>query len=232
MPERSLKNWFKLAFHLFVSDQWEKVEEIVQDNDSTYRWLKEQILREVCKIEENSFRSFLGSAALNIRDRLITIKHVNPGEEIFSKVKFWLNQQTGKFVLEDSDNATEDRVIGCKIALLEASFIYLDESEMVANFFRHLLNKLRGIAGVNSAIEEKNNPTILAQVKVIDDAAKEYVRSIGQELGDWPEFDISAEALPSEKPDYEPPAIWCFGDYGMADGQMCYPEKVAIDKEG
>ena len=232
MPERSLKNWFKLAFHLFVSDQWEKVEEIVQDNDSTYRWLKEQILREVCKIEENSFRSFLGSAALNIRDRLITIKHVNPGEEIFSKVKFWLNQQTGKFVLEDSDNATEDRVIGCKIALLEASFIYLDESEMVANFFRHLLNKLRGIAGVNSAIEEKNNPTILAQVKVIDDAAKEYVRSIGQELGDWPEFDISAEALPSEKPDYEPPAIWCFGDYGMADGQMCYPEKVAIDEEG
>ncbi|PFX23811.1 E3 ubiquitin-protein ligase TRIM71-like [Stylophora pistillata] len=232
MPERSLKNWFKLAFHLFVSDQWDKVEEIVQENDSTYRWLKEQILREIRKVEENAFRSFLGSAALNIRDRLITIKHVNPDEEIFNKVKFWLKQQTGKFVLEDSDIATEDRVLGCKIALLEASFIYLDESEMVANLFRHLLNKLRGIAGVDSAIEEKNNPTVLAQVKVINDAAMEYVRSIGQELGEWPDFDIFAEALPSEKIDYEPPAIWCFGDYGMADGQMCYPEKVAIDEEG
>lgn len=232
MPERSLKNWFKLAFHLFVSDQWDKVKEIVQDNDATYRWLKEQILREIRAIEEKAFRSFLGSAALNIRDRLITIKHVNPDEEIFNKVKFWLKQQTGKFTFEDSDNSTEDRVIACKIALLEASFMYFDEPEMVANFFRYLLNKLRYIDGVYSAIEEKNNPSILAQVKVINDAAKEYVKSLGQELGDWPEFDIPPEALPSEKPDYEPPAIWCFGDYGMADGQMSYPEKVAIDKEG
>ena len=36
MPERSLKGWFKLAFHLFVSEQWDKVREVVEDNDATY----------------------------------------------------------------------------------------------------------------------------------------------------------------------------------------------------
>lgn len=232
MPERSLKGWFKLAFHLFVSEQWEKVRELVEDNDATYRWLKEQILREIRSIEEKAFRSFLGSAALNIRDRLITLKHVSPDEETFSKVKFWLKQQTGKFTLEDSDNSTDDRVIGCKIALLEASFLYFDEPEVVAKYFRFLLTKLRGVGGVDSAIEAKDNSTVLAQVKIINDAAKEYVLSLGQELGDWPDYEIPAETLPTDKADYEPPEIWCFGDYGMADGQMSYPEKVAIDKEG
>lgn len=232
MPERSLKGWFKLAFHLFVSEQWEKVRELVEDNDATYRWLKEQILREIRSIEEKTFRSFLGSAALNIRDRLVTLKHVSPDEETFNKVKFWLKQQTGKFTLEDSDNSTEDGVIGCKIALLEASFLYFDEPEVVAKYFRLLLTKLRRVGGVDSAIEAKDNSTILAHVKIINDAAKEYVLSLGQELGDWPDFEIPAEALPTDKADYEPLEIWCFGDYGMADGQMSYPEKVAIDKEG
>jgi len=232
MPQRSLKGWFKLAFHLLVSEQWEKVREFVEDNDATYRWLKEQILREIRIIEEKAFRSFLGSAALNIRDRLIALKNVNPDEETFNKVKFWLKQQTGKFTLEDSDNSTEDRVVGCKIALLEVSFLYFDEPQVVAKYFRFLLTKLRGVGGVDSAIEAKDNPTILAQVKVINDAAREYVSSLGQEYGDWPDFEIPSEALPIDKADYEPPEIWCFGDYGMADGQMSYPEKVAIDKEG
>lgn len=232
MPARSLKGWFKLAFHLFVSEQWEKVREVVEDNDATYRWLKEQILREIRIIQEKAFRSFLGSAALNIRDRLIMLKIVSPDEETFNKVKFWLKQQTGKFTLEDNDNSTEDRVIGCKIALLEASFLYFDEPQEVTKYFRSLLAKLRGVGGVESAIQAKDNPTILAQVKIINDAAKEYVLSLGQELGDWPHFDIPSEALPTDKTDYEPPEIWCFGDYGMANGQMSYPEKVAIDKEG
>ena len=232
MPERSLKGWFKLAFHLFVSEQWDKVREVVEDNDATYRWLKEQILREIRIVEEKAFRSFFGSAALNIRDRLITLKHVSPDEETFNKVKFWLKQQTGKFTLEDSDNSTEDRVIGCKIALLEASFLYFDEPQEVVKYFLSLLSKLRGVGGVESAIQAKDNPTILAQVKIINDAAKEYVLSLGQELGDWPNFDIPSGALPTDKADYEPPEIWCLGDYGMADGQMSYPEKVAIDKEG
>lgn len=232
MPERSLKGWFKLAFHLFVSEQWEKVREVVEDNDATYRWLKEQILREIRVVEEKAFRSFLGSAALNIRDRLITLKHVSPDEETFNKVKFWLKQQTGKFTLEDSDNSTEDRVVGCKIALLEVSFLYFDEPQEVTKNFRSLLAKLRGVCGVESAIQAKDNPTILAQVKVINDATKEYVLTLGQELDDWPNFDIPSEALPTDKADYEPPKIWCFGDYGMADGQLSYPEKVAIDKEG
>ena len=232
MPERSLKGWFKLAFHLFVSEQWDKVREVVEDNDATYRWLKEQILREIRIVEEKAFRSFFGSAALNIRDRLITLKHVSPDEETFNKVKFWLKQQTGKFTLEDSDNSTEDRVAGCKIALLEASFLYFNEPQEVAKYFRSLLSKLRGVGGVVYAIQAKDNPTILAQVKIINDAAKEYVLSLGQELGDWPNFDIPSGALPTDKADYEPPEIWCLGDYGMADGQMSYPEKVAIDKEG
>lgn len=231
MPERSLKSWFKLGFHLFVSEQWEKVKEIVEENDATYRWLKEQILREIRSIEEKAFRSFLGSAALNIRDRLITLKYLSPDEDTFNKVKFWLKQQTGQYVLQDSDNSTEDRVIGCKIALLEASFIYFDEPQVVAKYFRSLLSKLRGVGGVDSALKAKDNPSILAQVKVINDAAKEYTLSLGQELGDWPEFEIPTEALPTVT-DYEPPEIWCFGDYGQADGQMSYPEKVAIDKEG
>ena len=227
MPERSLKGWFELAFHLFVSEQWEKVREVVDDNDATYRWLKEQILREIRIIEEKAFPSFLGSAALNIRDRLITLKHVSPDEETFNKVKFWLKQQAGKFTLEDSDNSTEDRVVGCKIALLDASFLYFDEPQEVTNYFRSLLAKLRGVGGVESAIQAKDNPTILAQVKIINDAAKECVLSLGQELGDWPHFDIPSEALPTGMADYEPPTIWCFGDYGMADGQLSYPEKVA-----
>ncbi|KAL9960456.1 hypothetical protein ACROYT_G033919 [Oculina patagonica] len=216
---------------MFVTEQWEKVKEIVEDNDATYRWLKEQILREVRSIEEKAFRSFLGSAALNIRDRLISLKYVNPDEDAFNKVKFWLKQQTGQHVLQDSDNSTEERVTACKIALLEASFIYFDEPQVVANCFRFLLTKLRGVGGVDSALEAKDNPSILAQVKIINDAAKEYVLSLGQELGDWPEFPIPAEALPTVT-DYNPPEIWCFGDYGQADGQLSYPEKVAIDKEG
>lgn len=232
MSERSLKAWFKLAFQLLVSEQWDKVEELVEENDATCRWLKEQILSEVRRIEEKAFRSFLGSAALNIRDRLISLKYVKPDEETFNKVKFWLKQQTAKFVLEDSDNSTEDRVTACKIALLEASFVYFDEPAGVANYFRFLLRKLKEVDGVYSALEEKDNPSLLAQVKVIDGAAKGYIISLGQELGDWPEFDIPAEALPGEKPDYKPPEIWCFGDYGMADGQISYPEKVAIDKDG
>ena len=36
MPERSLKGWFKLAFHLFDSEQWDEVREVVEDNDATY----------------------------------------------------------------------------------------------------------------------------------------------------------------------------------------------------
>ena len=107
MSERSLKAWFKLAFQLLVSEQWDKVEELVEENDATCRWIKEQILSEVRGIEEKAFRSFLGSAALNIRDRLISLKYVKPDEETFNKVKFWLKQQTAKFVLEDSDNSTE-----------------------------------------------------------------------------------------------------------------------------
>lgn len=231
MPERSLTDWFKLAFQLFVTDQWDKVKDIVENNDATCRWMKEQILREVRSIEEKAFRSFLGSAALNIRDRLISLKHVKPNDETFTKVKFWLKSQTGQHVLQDSDNSTEDRVTACKIALLEASFIYYDEPKSVANYFRKLLRKLRCVDGVDSAIKAKDNPSILAQVKVINDAAKEYISSLGQELGEWPEFDIPAEALPTA-PDYKPPEIWCFGDYGQADGQMSYPEKVVIDKEG
>jgi len=232
MPERSLKAWLKLAFQLLVSEQWDKVKEIVEDNDATYRWLKEQIISEIRSIEAKSFRSFLGSAALNIRDRLISLKYVKPDEDTFNKAKFWLKQEIGKMVLEDSDNSTEDRLIACKIALLEVAFIYFDEPGVVANYFRFLLEKLKGVGGVYSAIEEKDNPSLLAQVKAIDDAAKGYILSLGQELGDWPEFDIPSEALPSEKPDYKPPEIWCFGDYGMADGQISYPEKVAIDKDG
>lgn len=232
MPERSLKSWFKLAFQLLVSDQWDKVQEIVEENDVTYRWLKEQILKEIRNIEEKAFRSFLGSAALNLRDRLISLKHVNPDEDTFTKVTFWLKQETGKFVFEDSDNATDDRVTACKIALLEAAFIHFDEPEVVAKCFRFLLRKLGGIDGVYSAIKEKSNLSLLTTVKAIDEAAKNYVLSLGQELGDWPEFDIPAEALPGEEPVYEPPEIWCFGDYGMADGQISYPEKVAIDKDG
>ena len=129
------------------------------------------------------------------------------------------------FTLEDSDNSTEDRVVGCKIALLDASFLYFDEPQQVTNYFRSLLAKLRGVGGVESAIQAKDNPTILAQVKIINDAAKEYVLALGQELGDWPNFHIPSEALPTDKADYEPPKIWCFGDYGMADGQLSYPER-------
>lgn len=232
MSERSLKSWFKLAFQLFVSDQWDKVKEIVEENDATYRWLKEQILTELRRIEEKAFRSFLGSAALNLRDRLISLKYVSANEDTFNKVKFWLKQQTGKFVLEDSDNSTDDRVVACKIALLEVAFIHYDEPGVVANYFRYLMRKLHGVGGVYSAIEEKNNPSLLAQVKAIDDAAKSYILSLKKELGDWPEFDIPAEALPGEEPEYKPPQIWCFGDYGMADGQISYPEKVAIDQDG
>ena len=232
MPERSLKAWFKLAFQLLVSEQWDKVKEIVEENDATYRWLKEQILSEIRSIENKAFRSFLGSAALNIRDRLISLKYVNPDEDTFNKVQFWLKQETGKMVLEDSDNSTDDRVIACKIALLEASFIYFDEPQVVANYFRFLLGKLQEVDGVYSAIEEKNNPSMLSQVNAIDEAAKRYILSLGQELGDWPEFDIPAEVLPGDKSDYKPPEIWCFGDYGMKNGQISYPEKVAIDKEG
>ena len=36
MPERSLKGWFRLAFHLLISEQWEKVREVVEGNDATY----------------------------------------------------------------------------------------------------------------------------------------------------------------------------------------------------
>ena len=232
MPERSLKSWFKLAFQLFVSDQWDKVKDIVEENDATYRWLKEQILIEIRRIEGKAFRSFLGSAALNLRDRFISLKYVNVNEDTFNKVKFWLKQQTGKFVLEDSDNSADDRVVACKIALLEAAFIHFDEPGVVANYFRYMMRKLHGVGGVYSAIEEKNNPSLLAQVKTIDEAAKSYILSLGKGLDDWPEFDIPAEALPGEEPEYKPPLIWCFGDYGMADGQISYPEKVAIDQDG
>ncbi|XP_078353000.1 protein meiotic P26-like [Oculina patagonica] len=232
MSERSLKDWFKLAFHLFVTEQWEKVKETVEDNDATYRWLKEQILREVSSIEAKAFRrSFISMPALNLRDRLISLKYVNPDEDTFNKVKFWLKDRPGSIVLKHSDNSTEDRVNGCKIALLEASFIYFDEPEMVANCFRSLLINLYDVDGVYSALEEKDNPSILAQVKVINDAAANYILSLGQELGDWREFPIPAEALPTVT-DYTPPEIWCFGDFGQADGQMSYPEKVAINKEG
>lgn len=232
MSERSLKGWFKLAFQLLVSEQWDTVKETVEDKDSTYRWLKEQILGEIRKIENKAFRSFLGSAALNIRDRLISLKYVKPDDETFNKVKFWLKHQTGEMVLKDSDNSTDDRVTACKIALLEASFIHFDEPQVVARYFRSLLTKLKDVDGVYAAMEEKNNPSLLTEVKVINDAAKGYILGLCQDLGDWPKFDIPAEAVSDDKPPYKPPEIWCFGDYGMSDGQMSYPEKVAIDKKG
>ena len=217
---------------MLVSEQWEKVKDIVEENDLTYRWLKEQILREVRSIEHKAFRSFLGSSALNVRDRLISLKYVYPDEETFNKVKFWLKQETGKYVLENDDNSSEDRVIACKFALLEASFVYFDEPERVANNFRRLLQKLSHVGGVQAAIEERDNPYIAAQVKAINDAAKEYIISIGQQLGQWPEFNIPTDTLPINTLEYRPPEIWCFGDFGLCDGQICYPEKVAIDQKG
>ncbi|XP_067024613.1 E3 ubiquitin-protein ligase TRIM71-like [Acropora muricata] len=232
MSERSLNFWFRLAFRLLVSDKWEKVKDLVEGNDATYRWLKEQILTAIREIVEKSFRSFLGSAALNLRDRLIALKYVNLDEETYNKTKFWLGQETGKFAFEDSDNSTEDRVVACKIALLEAAFINYDQPVVATRSFRSLLRKLNGIVAVHSTIKDKNNPSFLAQVKTIDDAAKEYIVSLGQEIHDWPEFDIPAEVLSGDSPEYQTPDIWCFGDYGMADGQISYPEKVAIDKEG
>ena len=90
-------------------------------------------------------------------------------------------------------------MVGCKIALFEASFLYFDEPQVVAKYFRFLLTKLRGVGGVDYAIKAKDNPAILAQVKVINDAAKEYVVSLGQEFGDWPDFEIPSEALPTDK---------------------------------
>lgn len=232
MSERSLNFWFRLAFRLLVSDKWENVKDLVEGNDATYRWLKEQILTAIREIVEKSFRSFLGSAALNLRDRLIALKYVNLDEETYNKTKFWLRQETGKFAFEDSDNSTDDRVVACKIALLEAAFINYDQPVVATRSFRSLLRKLKGIVAVHSTIEDKNNPSFLAQVKTIDDAAKEYIVTLGQEIHDWPEFDIPADVLPGESPEYQTPDIWCFGDYGMADGQISYPEKVAIDNEG
>lgn len=232
MPERSLSSWFRLAFQLLVSEEWEKVKGIVEGNDATYRWLKEQILTAVRGIAEKSFRSFLGSAALNLRDRLVSLKYVTPDEDTYNKAKFWFKQQTGKFAFEESDNSTDDRIIACKIALLEVAFIYFDEPDLVTRSFRSLLEKLKEIGGVYSALKDKNNPTLLAQVKIIEDAAKEYILGLGQEQHDWPEFYVPAEALPNESSAYQPPAIWCFGDYGTTNGQMSYPEKVAVDKKG
>lgn len=184
MSERSLKGWFKLTFQLLVSEQWDTVKETVEDKDSTYRWLKEQIIGEIRKIENKAFRSFLGSAALNIRDRLISLKYVKPDDETFNKVKFWLKHQTGEMVLKDSDNSTDDRVTACKIALLEASFIHFDEPQVVARYFRSLLTKLKDVDGVYAAMEEKNNPSLLTEVKVINDAAKGYILGLCQDLGD------------------------------------------------
>lgn len=63
----------------------------------------------------------------------------------------------GKFVFEESDNLIDDRIIVCKIVLLEVVFIYFDELDFVIRLFWFLLKKFKGIGGVYFVFKDKNN---------------------------------------------------------------------------
>lgn len=63
----------------------------------------------------------------------------------------------GKFVFEESDNLIDDRIIVCKIVLLEVVFIYFDELDFVIRLFWFLLEKFKEIGGVYFVFKDKNN---------------------------------------------------------------------------
>lgn len=231
MAERCLKHWFKLAFRLFVSPHYETIAERVEDTDVTYRWLRELVLAEVEKVRESD-SGFVGSAALNLRDRLHFMRHVNLDNDTYQKMKFWLKSMSGANEFKNSDNDMNLRMDALKIGLLEVSFVYFDDPKSVENVFKYNMTELAYIDAVQEAIEKKSNAHLASQTKIILDAAQGYLKAIGASP-DFPdaEFKFAADWPPSP-PEFEPPEIWVFGSYGLREGQMPYPEKVLVDAQG
>ena len=221
-----------MAFRLLVTDEWDKVAEVVENTDVTYRWLKEQITAALEGVMNENFRERIHGSALNLRDRIFSLKIVTPDDDCYNGISFWLKSEVEGYILRDGDEKLAHRILSCKFAMLCAAMVHYDEPKNVALYFRAHLQKLSYIEDVSEALEGKENPDLLADVKRINEAARDYIMSLGVELEDWPEFNIKPEALPASTPPYQPPEIWCFGDYGMRDGQISYPEKVLVDKEG
>ena len=231
MPERCLKHWFKLVFRLFVTPDYKTIAERVDDTDVTYRWLRELVLVELEKIRERD-SGFVGSAALNLRDRLTFMRHVNLEEETYQRMKFWLKSLSGANEFKNSENSMHLRMDALKIGLLEASFVYFDDTKAVENLFKYNITELSYNNYVQEAVQEKADAHLATQTKLILEAAGDYLQDIGA-TGDFPdaEFKFSADWPPCV-PKFEPPAIWVFGSYGLREGQMPYPEKLLVDAEG
>ena len=229
MAERCLKHWFKFAFRLFVSPDYEKIADRVEDTDVTYRWLRELVLVKLENVRESD-SGFVGSAALNLRDRLSFMRHVNLENEKYGQMKFWLKSMSGGSEFKNSDNSIQLRIQALKIGLLEGAFVYYDDPKVVGNIFKNYITELAYNEEVKAAVEDKSDADLATQTKVILESAEEYLKVLGVEFPEA-EFKFAADWPPS-MPEFTPPAIWVFGSYGLREGQMHYPEKVLVDSEG
>lgn len=231
MAKRCLKHWFKFAFRLFVSPDYEKIAGRVEDTDVTYRWLRELVIVGLESVQESD-SGFVGSAAMNLRDRLSFMRHVNLENEKYEQMKFWLKSLSGGREFKNSDNSIHLRIQALKIGLLEGAFVYFDEPQVVGNIFKNYFTELAYSEEVKAAVENKSDADLATQTKAILEATEEYLKAIGvtAECPDA-EFKFAADWPPSP-PEFTPPAIWVFGSYGLREGQMHYPEKVLVDSEG
>lgn len=93
MPERSFKEWYKLAFRLLVADEWDAVADRVENTDVTYRWLKAQITEVLEKVMDENFGDMIHGSALNLRDRLFSLKIATPDDETFNRISYWLRNE-------------------------------------------------------------------------------------------------------------------------------------------
>ena len=157
-----------------MNPDYEKIAMRVADTDATYRWLRELVLIELEKIRERD-SGFVGSAALNLRDRFSFMRHVNLENETYERMKFWLKSMSGASEFNNSDNDMNLRMDALKIGLLESSFVYFDDPKSVQNLFKHYITELSYSDVVQEAVEQKSDSHLATQTKIILDASDDVV---------------------------------------------------------
>ena len=233
MAVRNVHEWYKLAFKLLVSDQWDVIAERVENGDQCYRWVKEQLLVALHDMEKDAWQKPLASAALGLSERLKMLRSPSLNEEEFLGAQHWLEKQGGMFALRDESSSVPHRVRGAKVALLEAVFVHFDKPENAGGAICSVFTDLCMIDAVVEAIYENKDPQLAAEVKVMFDCAKEYAATMKIPVDDLVELEFDPSCLPSDPPaPFKPPEIWVFGDLGNEDGFLSDPVKIQVDKEG
>lgn len=163
---RDIKEWYKLAFRLLVSEKWDVIADRVENGDQTCRWLKELLIQKLRMIERGAWQTGLAATAFTIKERLQPLKGYIISQEDFLKAQHWLKFPKGLLVIRDKDFTPSQRVLGGRLALLESFLKHHDDSTAAGGAICQIFNSLVDIEEVVNAIYEKADPKLASNVKV------------------------------------------------------------------